>query len=76
MQAQAAEFSGCAGKFRCFLERRVLKQFGLILYFKIGFLSRCAAPVKSTPRATAREDLTRNSRLADLAVSEKLFSPQ
>jgi hypothetical protein len=29
MQAQAAEFSGYAGKFRCFLERRVLKQLGL-----------------------------------------------
>jgi hypothetical protein len=27
MQAQAAEFSGYAGKFRCFLKRRVLKQF-------------------------------------------------
>jgi hypothetical protein len=27
MQVQAAEFSGYAGKFRCFLERRVLKQF-------------------------------------------------
>jgi hypothetical protein len=27
MQAQAAEFSGYAEKFRCFLERRVLKQF-------------------------------------------------
>jgi hypothetical protein len=27
MQAQAAEFSGYAGKFRCFLERRVLQQF-------------------------------------------------
>jgi hypothetical protein len=26
MQAQAAEFSGYAGRFRCFLERRVLKQ--------------------------------------------------
>jgi len=26
MQAQAAEFSGYAGKSRCFLERRVLKQ--------------------------------------------------
>ena len=24
MQAVAAELSGCAGKFRCFLERRVL----------------------------------------------------
>ena len=27
MQAVAAELSGYAGKFRCFLERRVLKQF-------------------------------------------------
>ena len=33
MQAQAAEFSGYAGKFRCFLERRVLKQFVLIHLF-------------------------------------------
>jgi len=36
MQAQAAEFSGYAGKFRCFLKRRVLKQFVLIHYFKTG----------------------------------------
>ena len=34
MQAQAAEFSGYAGKFRCFLERRVLKQFVLIHILK------------------------------------------
>jgi len=27
MQAPAAEFSGCAGKFRCILERRVQKRF-------------------------------------------------
>jgi hypothetical protein len=27
MQAQAAELSGCAGKFRCFLERGVWEQF-------------------------------------------------
>jgi hypothetical protein len=27
MQAVAAELSGYAGKFRCFLERRVQKQF-------------------------------------------------
>jgi hypothetical protein len=33
MQAQAAEFSGYAGKFRRFLERRVLKQFVLIHLF-------------------------------------------
>jgi hypothetical protein len=33
MQAQAAEFSGYPGKFRCFLERRVLKQFVLIYLF-------------------------------------------
>jgi hypothetical protein len=33
MQALAAEFSGDAGKFRCFLERRVLKQFVLIHLF-------------------------------------------
>jgi len=33
MQAQAAEFSGYAGKFRCFLERRILKQFALIYLF-------------------------------------------
>ena len=30
MQAQAAEFSGCAGQFRCFLERRA--QFVLIQF--------------------------------------------
>jgi len=33
MQAQAAEFSGYAGKFRCFLERRILKQFISIQLF-------------------------------------------
>jgi len=33
MQAQAAEFSGYAGKFRCFLERKVSKQFVLIYLF-------------------------------------------
>jgi len=33
MQAQAAEFSGYAEKFRCSLERRVLKQFVLIHLF-------------------------------------------
>jgi hypothetical protein len=33
MQAQAAKFSGYAGNFRCFLERRVLKQFVLIHLF-------------------------------------------
>jgi hypothetical protein len=27
MQAQAAEFSAAPDKFRCFLERRALKQF-------------------------------------------------
>ncbi len=32
MQAQAAELSGCAGQFRCFLERRVLKQFVLLQF--------------------------------------------
>jgi hypothetical protein len=32
MQAVAAELSGCAGEFRCFLERRVLKQFVLIQF--------------------------------------------
>ena len=32
MQAVAAEFSGCAGQLRCFLERRVLKQFVLIQF--------------------------------------------
>jgi hypothetical protein len=36
LQAQAAEFSGYAGKSRCFLERRVLKRFVLIHYFKTG----------------------------------------
>jgi ABC-type bacteriocin/lantibiotic exporter with double-glycine peptidase domain len=33
MQAQAAEFSADAGEFRCFLERRVQKQFVLIHLF-------------------------------------------
>jgi hypothetical protein len=33
MQTQAAEFSGYAGKSRCFLERRVSKQFVLIHLF-------------------------------------------
>jgi hypothetical protein len=33
MQALAAEFSGYAGKFRCFLDRMVLKQFVSIHLF-------------------------------------------
>ena len=45
MQAQAAEFSGYAGKFRCFLERRVLKQFVLVHLFYNGLLNTRAVSV-------------------------------
>jgi len=33
MQAQAEEFSGYAGKFLCFFERRILRQFVSIHLF-------------------------------------------
>jgi len=33
MQAQAEEFSGYAGKFLCFFEKRILKQFVSIHLF-------------------------------------------
>jgi hypothetical protein len=39
MEAQGAELSGYAERFRCFLERRVLKQFVLVL--KNAKMLRC-----------------------------------
>jgi hypothetical protein len=36
MQAVAAELSGYAGKFRCFLERKVLKQSVVFINFITG----------------------------------------
>jgi hypothetical protein len=35
MQAQAAEFSGYAGKLRCFLERRVLKTVSVWIHMAL-----------------------------------------
>jgi phage-related protein len=40
-----SEFSGYAGKFRCFLERRVLEQFVLIHLFQKRLLNRRAVSV-------------------------------
>ena len=56
LQAQAAEFSGYAGKFRCFLERRVLKQFVLIHLFLKQALKQAQCLFKSYLARNKRVD--------------------
>jgi hypothetical protein len=36
MQAVAAELAGYAGKFRCFLERKIKNSFFRFIYFNLG----------------------------------------
>ena len=45
MQAVAAELTGYAGKFRCFLETKVQKQFVFDSFILNGLLNRRAASV-------------------------------
>jgi hypothetical protein len=47
MQAVSAEFSGYAGKFRCFLERRVSNSLFRFVYFKTGFYADAKRLLKS-----------------------------
>jgi hypothetical protein len=56
MQAVAAELSGYAGKFRCFLERRVSNSLFRFTYFKTGSQPDAQRLVKSF--------LTRNELVA------------
>jgi outer membrane protein TolC len=75
MQAQAAESSGYAGQFLCFLERRILRQpAGIRFVFVLGglvFFGGCAAgPNFHRPAAPAVKGYTPEPLVAKTAQAE------